>query len=95
MEGAVSKFPSLKPFEAAPDDPLTKKHAAVSAFVEDTSRYARRVGLKTIPSGALLLAGNSEQSRRYVMAAVSQVAAIIVPCIHFALVMFAISSPRI
>lgn len=62
----------------SPDDPLAKEHAAVAAFVEDAVRalgeqhFYQELDLKSVPSGALLLAGEPEQAKRYILAAVTQ-----------------------
>ena len=57
---------------------MAKEHAAVGAWVEDAfrtlgeHRYYQDIELKSLPSGDVLLQGNGEQSRRFVMAAVAQ-----------------------
>jgi hypothetical protein len=61
----------------APGDPLAQEQASVAAFVEAALStpgvaYYSDVDLKTIPAGALLLEGDPQQSRRYVLAAVKQ-----------------------
>ena len=66
-------------FEVEPGHPLANEHAVVSAFIEEALRslgeafYYQDLPLKTVPSGEVLLAGNPEQARRYVKAAVAQV----------------------
>jgi hypothetical protein len=74
----VAKSRTLQPFVVAPDDPFAAEHAVVAGWVEDVAemlgeyRYWEALELKTRPSGALLLAGTPEQSRKYALAAVAQ-----------------------
>ena len=78
-ENVVPNFQELESFIVLSDDPLVKEHAAVTAWVEDAlgnlgdHYYYKEVNLKELPSGENLLAGNPQQSRRFVMAALAQV----------------------
>ena len=75
----MSRGENPVPFPVASDDPLASQHEAVRAWVEDAraklgeGAYWIDLELKSLPSGANLLAGDPEQSRRMVMAAVAQV----------------------
>src|SRR5688572_17883614 len=68
----------MQPHVSAPDDPLRAEHATVSAWVEaafsslGADHFYRDAGLKSLPSGQVLLDAEPEQARRYVLAAVAQ-----------------------
>lgn len=76
----MSVAPKYEPFVIPSGDPLAKEHKAVTKWVEDAYKHLGEnnfyidLELKTLPSGALLLAGDPEQSKKYVLAAARQVA---------------------
>ena len=75
----MAKSKNPEPFPFSPDNPLAKEHEAVVTWVQDASQSLGKynsfqaVDLKTLPSGQILLAGDPEQTRRYVMAALGLV----------------------
>ncbi|QDU28943.1 hypothetical protein ETAA8_40490 [Anatilimnocola aggregata] len=68
-----------KVFPVNSGEPLAPEHGAISTWIDDALQhlgehsYYKDLDLKELPSGAALLAGDPEQSRRYLMAAVAQV----------------------
>jgi hypothetical protein len=74
----VVELKNPAPLDIPPGHPLASEHAAVSAWVEQAvstlnhDKYVVEVDLQTHPAGKALLAGNPEQLRRIVMAAVAQ-----------------------
>lgn len=77
MRPATQSF-AIKPFVPEANDPLTREHELVSKFIEDGysksgEHYWADIDVKALPSGEAVLAGDAEQVRRYVVAAITQI----------------------
>lgn len=75
----MAKQTNFEPFVIDPQDPLAQEHQALQAWEKSASeklgetRSWIKLNPKETPEGELLLKGDAEQSRRYVMAALAQI----------------------